>query len=93
MVVGDQHFTHFFPLHTAVCLSEEKEDGSQHPVHGTCSWTVADPTSPPQTPPPPPPNLWQHLKKRRELALKTLDLNGIEKKKVEEWGIRFKNNE
>ena len=51
MVVGDQHFTHFLPLQTATYKSEAKEDGSQHPVPGTCSWTVAGPTSP--FPPPP----------------------------------------
>ena len=47
MVVGDQHFTHFLPLQTAAYLSEEKDNGSQHPVNDTCSWTVAGPTSPP----------------------------------------------
>ena len=40
-VVWDQHFTHFLPLQTATYLSETKEDGSQHPLHGTCSCTVA----------------------------------------------------
>ena len=53
MVVGDIHFTHFLPLQKAVHLSEAKEDGSQHPVHGTGSWTVAGPTSiPPPSPTP-----------------------------------------
>ena len=43
-----QHFTHFLPLQSAMYLSEAKEDGSNHPVNDTCSWTVAGPTSPPQ---------------------------------------------
>ena len=68
VVVGDQHFTRFLPLQTAAYLSEVKEDGSQHPVHGTCSWTVAGPTSPPNPTPTPTP-LPQHLEKRRELAV------------------------
>ena len=46
MVAGDQHFPHLLTLQTAAYLSQAKEDGCQHPVHGTCSWTVADPTNP-----------------------------------------------
>ena len=39
----------------------------------------------------------QHPEKRRELVMQTLDLNGIENKKLEEWdkrrqNIRFRNN-
>ena len=70
VVVGDQHFTHFLPLQTATYLSEAKEDGSQHPAHDTCGWTVAGPTSP-------------LLEKRRELAVQTLNRNETENKKVE----------
>ena len=57
-VVYFQQFTHFLSLQTY--LSEAKEDGSQHPVHSTCSWTVTGPTSSPHpTPPlrPTPPHL------------------------------------
>ena len=76
-MVGDQHFTHFLLLQIAAYLSEAKEDGSQYPVHGTCSWTVADPN-------PPPP---QHLEKRIELAVLTLDLNGIEDKVLDDRSV------
>ena len=87
-VVRGEHLIHFLPLQTAAYLSEAK---------GTCSWTVAGPTSPPP-PPPFPPSPSQYLEKRRELAVYNLDLNGVENKKVEEWDerrqdIRFRNNE
>ena len=87
MVVGDKHFTHFLPLQTATYLLEVKEDGSQHPVYGTCSWTVVGHSPSPYT-----------RRSEENWQLKPWTLSEIEKSKTEEWDkrrqdIRCRNNE